>query len=69
MARGLSPREMTTWFSTRRVEQCDLHKDSWGLVCQRVRRDKSEMSPQGYGHSSCETKGAGGKESKPEGVL
>lgn len=70
MARGLSPTGNDHLvFHKKRGEQCDRHKDSWGLVCQRVCRDKSEVSPQGYGHSSCETKGASGKKSKPEGVL
>lgn len=56
-------------FHKKRDEQCDRHKDSWGLDCQRVCRDKSKVSPQGYSDSSCETKGADGKASKPEGVL
>lgn len=70
MAKRLSPTENDHLvFHKKRGEQCDRHKDFGGLVCQRVCRDKSEVLSRGYGHSSCETKGAGGQESKPEGVL
>lgn len=59
MAKGLSPTGNDHLvFHTKKGEQCDRHKDSWGLVCQRVYRDKSEVLPRGYGHSSRETKGA-----------